>query len=215
VKSLYNRVAAGGLERIAALSDGLFAIAMTLIVLEIHVPAPASVRSDGELWHALAALGPRLVTYALSFMTLGIFWVGQQTQLNFLARADRELSWCHLAFLAAVAMMPFSTELLAEFMAFRAALLVYWLNLFVLGAVLFATWRYAARAGLVKPDAPPGIHRAIERRIVIAQTLYAFGAALSFFGTSWSIAFIICVQLYFAIAPRMPGSRALETTATP
>ena len=211
MSSLYNRLAGGGLERLAALSDGLFAIAMTLIVLEVHVPSHSGIGNEIELWRALSALAPRFVTYAMSFMTLGIFWVGQQTQLNFLVRTDRELSWCHLAFLAAVALMPFSTEVLAEFMEFRAALLVYWANILALGAVLYASWRYAVRAGLVRPDAPPELGRAIERRIVVAQSLYALGAALSVFGTGWSIGFIVLVQLYYAIAPRLrflPGGEA-------
>ena len=63
--------------------------------------------------------------YAMSFLTLGIFWVGQQTQLNHLERADRDLAWLHIWYLAAVALMPFSTRLLAEFIEFRTALLVY------------------------------------------------------------------------------------------
>jgi uncharacterized membrane protein len=134
------------------------------------------------------------VTCLLSFLTLGIFWVGQQTQLNHLVRGDRDLVWRHLAFLAFVATMPFSTELLAEFITFRTALLVYWLNVLLLGLTLYGTWRYAVRAGLIKEGTPPEISRAIERRIVIAQSLYALGAALCFFSTYWSIGFIVLVQ---------------------
>jgi uncharacterized membrane protein len=78
----YNRISARGLDRISALSDGLFAIAMTLIVLEIRVPDPGRITTDAELWNALLTLGPKIVTYLLSFLTLGIFWGGQQTQLN-------------------------------------------------------------------------------------------------------------------------------------
>ena len=71
----YNRLTAGRrLERIAGLSDGVFAIAMTLIVLEIHVPDAGPIRSEQDLWNALLGLGPRLLTYLLSFLTLGIFW---------------------------------------------------------------------------------------------------------------------------------------------
>jgi len=68
----YNQIAGKSIERIAALSDGLFAIAMTLIVLEIHVPEHTGIHSESELWGALATLSPRVLTYLLSFMTLGI-----------------------------------------------------------------------------------------------------------------------------------------------
>src|SRR5947209_17916317 len=106
----YHQLAGRDLGRLAALSDGLFAIAMTLIVLEIHLPDPGPIHSEGDLWTALLGLGPEIVTYLLSFLTLGIFWVGQQTQLSHFARANRSLAWIQLAFLAAVATMPFSTS---------------------------------------------------------------------------------------------------------
>jgi uncharacterized membrane protein len=141
----------------------------------------------------------------MSFITLGIFWVGQQTQLNHLARSDRSLSWIHLLFLFAVSMMPFSTHLLAEFISYRTALLAYWLNILLLGAALYFSWMCALASGLVKDDMPAEVATAVKRRIVVAQALYAFGAALSVFSTYWSIAFIVLVQLNYAIAPRLPG----------
>jgi uncharacterized membrane protein len=202
--SSYNQIAGRGLERISALSDGLFAIAMTLIVLEIHVPEAAAVHTEHDLWRALVGLSPRVVTYLMSFLTLGIFWVGQQTQLNHFSRTDRNLTWCHLTFLAVVAVMPFSTELLAEFITFRIALLVYWANVLLLGVVLYASWRYASRAGLVKDGTPAEVSQAIKRRIVVAQTLYAVGALLCIVDTYWSIGFIVLVQLNYALAPRIP-----------
>lgn len=202
--SEYNQIAARGLERIAALSDGVFAIAMTLIVFEIRVPDPGPIHTDGELWNALLTLGPRLVTYLMSFLTLGIFWSGQQTQLNQFERIDRHLSWIYIGFLAAVALMPFSTSLLSEFISFRLALILYWLNIVVIGAILFGALEYGIRHGFLKPSAPPGVERVLRRRILGAQALYAFGAALVVLGTTWSIAFIVLVQLNFAIAPRIP-----------
>jgi uncharacterized membrane protein len=205
----YSDIAARGLERVAALSDGVFAIAMTLIVLEIRVPELADGANDGDLWNALLALGPRFVTYGLSFLTLGIFWAGQQTQLNHMARADRDLSWIYVGFLAFVSLMPFTTSLLAEHIELRLALLIYWLNIFVLGTILYLAWIYAHRTGLLKNEAGPEVDRAIRRRITIAQALYAFGAALCVFSTGLSIAWIVLVQLNFATGPRLPFMRHL------
>jgi uncharacterized membrane protein len=201
----YNRLTAGRrLERIAALSDGVFAIAMTLIVLEIHVPDPGPIHSEQDLWDALLTLGPRLVTYLLSFLTLGIFWNGQQTQLNLFASADRDLTWLQLAFLATVALMPFSTSLLAEFITYRLALVAYWANIFLIGLLLFFNWTYAMRHRLVTSDATPAVSAAVRRRIFVGQSLYAFGALLCVVSPLLSIAFIVLVQLNFAIAPKIP-----------
>src|ERR1700746_1798839 len=140
--STYNRVAGQSVERLAALSDGIFAVAMTLLVLDLRVPAHDAVHSERDLWHILLALSPRLVIFLMSVMTLGIFWVGQQTQLNHFNSSDRNLSWIHVAFLCAVSLTPFSTALLAEFIHYRTALLVYWFNILLLGAALFWSWSY-------------------------------------------------------------------------
>jgi uncharacterized membrane protein len=205
VITAYNQIAARGLERIAGLSDGVFAIAMTLIVFEIRIPDPGAIHTESELWTALVTLAPRFLTYLLSFLTLGIYWSGQQTQLNHLARGDRHLTWIYIGFLAGVALMPFSTSVLGELIELRLALVLYWANFALLGGILYGAWVYAIRHDLLKPDAPAGVQRLVKRRIVVAQTLYAIGALLVIFGTGVSIAFIVLVQLNFAIAPRIPG----------
>jgi uncharacterized membrane protein len=180
---------------------------MTLLVLDLRLPATAAVHSGQDLREALLGIAPQLVMYLMSFVTLGIFWVGQQTQLSHLERSDRHLAWIHLVFLFAVTLMPFSTKLLAEFYPYRAALLAYWLNLLLLGGGLYASWGYAHRCGLIRPDTPAGVPEAICRRIIVAQSLYALGALLCAFDTRLSIAFIVLVQLYYAIAPGYLRSR--------
>jgi uncharacterized membrane protein len=206
-RSLYNRIAGQNIERLAALSDGLFAVAMTLLVLDLRAPAAEAVQSEHDLLTALGALAPRLVPYLMSFLTLGIFWLGQQAQLDRLARGDRDLAWIHIAFLCGVSLVPFSTALLAEFITYRTALLVYWANILVLGLLLLWTWGDATRARLIKDDTPPAVVAAICRRIIIAQSLYALGAALCIIDTWWSIVFIVLVQINYAIAPPWPFAR--------
>lgn len=201
----YNRIAGHSVERIAALSDGIFAVAMTLLVLDLHAPARGWIRGEQDLQAGLCAMMPQVVTWVMSFLTLGIFWFGQQVQLNQLARGNRHLAWIHLAFLGAVSLVPFAIRLLADFIGFRTALLLYWANILVLGAILLAGWKYAVHAGLVKDSAPEGAGKAIERRIVIAQALYAFGAALCLVNPYVSIGFIVLVQLNFVLAPKIPG----------
>ena len=205
--TLYNRIQGRNLDRLAALSDGIFAVAMTLLVLDIHIPSAAQIHSEGDLLLALGALGPQWIAYGMSFLTLGIFWAGQQTQLNHLTEGTRDLTWIHLGFLFTITMMPLSTRLLAEFITYRTALAIYWLNIFVPGAMLYWSWAHAIRANLVKDDIPEEIRNSICRRILIAQSLYAAGAALCFTNTWVSIGVIVLVQLNYAIAPRWGRSR--------
>jgi uncharacterized membrane protein len=211
----YRQIAGVSLERLAALSDGIFAVAMTLLVLGLSVRvngtlhparplwAPGALRSEYVVWYVLRALGPHVLTYLMSFLTLGIFWVGQQTQLNHFSRSDRDLTWIHLVFLLGVSLMPFSTVLLADYITYRLAVAVYWLNIVLLGALLYAGMRYAKRARLIKEDVTAEMTAASERRIIAYQALYAFGALLSVFSTYLSIGFIVLVQLNAALAPRI------------
>ncbi len=200
--NLYNRIQGRSVERLAALSDGIFAVAMTLLVLDLHIPTAAQVHGERELLAALCALGPQWVAYGMSFLTLGIFWAGQQTQLNHFAEGTRDLTWIHLGFLFTITLMPLSTRLLAEFITYRAALGIYWLNILAPGVMLYWSWTQATQAGLIKPDTPSEVHASICRRILIAQSLYAAGAALCFISNWLSIAVIVLVQLNYAIAPK-------------
>jgi uncharacterized membrane protein len=211
----YNTIVSTNLERLAALADGIFAVAMTLLVLDLRVPVleiihtsqpiwtGGAVQSEQVLWDALIKLAPRLLTYFMSFLTLGIFWLAQQTQLNHFERTNRDLTWIHLIFLFAVSIMPFSTGLLAEYITFRLALVIYWLNLLLLGIMLYGSWRYAERNTLLKSEATSEIGRLHKRRVITYQALYAFGALLCIFNTYVSIVFIVLLELNSVIAPRI------------
>jgi uncharacterized membrane protein len=102
----YDRLASRSLERLSALSDGIFAIAMTILVLELRVPVLDAVHAQKTLWsagavsqeqavlEALRHVAPRLLIYLMSFLTLGIFWLAQQSQLDGLATTT--LTWATL-----------------------------------------------------------------------------------------------------------------------
>ena len=201
MKRFYHQLAGTSVERLCALSDGIFAVAMTLLVLDIRVPVKEGIHSEEQLLRALSTLAPQFAAFLMSLLTLGIFWVGQQTQLNLLERADRHFTWIHIAFLCAVSIMPFSTRLLAEFIQFRVALLCYWANILLLGVALHFSWRCARLGRLVRADVETEASSAVARRILVAQVLYAFGALLCIFDTYVSMAFIAIVQIVFAISP--------------
>ncbi len=204
MKRAYNSFAGGDVGRIEALSDGIFAFAATVLVLDFRTPEPADIHSEAELLRALAASSHRLLPWLLSLLTLGIFWVAQQTQLSQLARSNRDLTWLHLTFLAIITVLPFTTRLLADFFTYRTAFLIYWLNIVLLGAAVYVTWVFAERAKLLRDDAPAELSNAFRRRVIIAQTLYAVGALVGLINVPLGLALIILVQLNYAVAPRLP-----------
>jgi uncharacterized membrane protein len=211
----YHRFAGSSLDRLAALSDGVFAVAMTLLVLDLKAPAVPK-RAQHPIWsgggggsehvllHDLAHhVAPRLLPYAMSFLTLGIFWVGQQTQLSSFTRSTRALTWIHLTFLLCVTLMPFSTGLLAQDTTYRLSMAVYWLNLFALGAVLFISMQYADQAGLMSDETTEDMRGAMKRRIVVYQCLYALAALTCLINTYLAIGLLVALQLNSVIAPRI------------
>ena len=210
----YHRFAGSSLERLAALSDGVFAVAMTLLVLDLKPPAVPK-RTQSAVWsggggseHALLHgllhdVAPRLLPYAMSFLTLGIFWVGQQTQLNSFTRSTRALTWIQLTFLLAVTVMPFSTGLLAQDTTYRLSMAVYWLNLLALGVLLLTSLEYADRAGLFTTQTTDEMRAALKRRIIVYQALYALATLTCLLNTYLAIGLLVALQLNSVIAPRV------------
>jgi uncharacterized membrane protein len=209
----YNRFSGQSLERLTALSDGLFAVAMTLLVLDLRVPVSTagSVYSERGLGGALLKLGPSFAAYLLSFTMLGTFWLAQHTLLSIFGRCDRTLTWINLGFLFVVSLLPFSTVLLAHYVHLRLAVGVYWLNILLLGAGL----EWGARYGR-KTFVPVGAQQArsrlttFRRRILLAQGLYTLAALICLISTQASVIALAIVQLYFIVSPRLPalGERA-------
>jgi uncharacterized membrane protein len=196
----YNEIAGQKISRIESISDGVFAVALTLLVLDLKVPISEGIKTEGDLFAAFCAITPQLLTYFLSFMTLGIFWTGHSTQFNYIHRSDRNLNWISLFFLMLVALLPFTTAFLSKYVTFKLAVGVYWLNILLLGLAVFIQWRYAFKHNFLNvPDTEKSaINKAITKRIVIAQSLYAFGASLCFINTYLSIGVIIAIQLNYA-----------------
>lgn len=199
---MYNQISGQNVLRMEFLSDGVFAIAITLLVLDIRVPLQENVVYEKDLVIQFSKLAPKLLTYFLSFMTLGIFWTAHATQFQFIEKSDRNLNWINLSFLLFVTLIPFTTAFLSEFITFRFAVAVYWVNLLFLGITLGRILKYADKHNYLKKNTPERteIKQAMIRRGVTAQSLYFIGALLCLVNTYVSITMLIIVQLYFVLA---------------
>lgn len=197
----YNRIAGQRLGRIEALSDGVFAIAMTFLVFNLKDPVNAAMVSDSLLLQSLQSILPNLLAYLLSFMTLGIFWTGHSTQFSFIEKSDRNLNWISIFFLMFASLIPFTTAILSNHITNRLSIALYWLNILFLGILLLIHWNYAVKHKLTSEKHDIGsIDKTIRSRIYYAQGLYMVGALLCFVSTYISIFFIIAVQLNYALA---------------
>jgi uncharacterized membrane protein len=146
--------------RIEALSDGVFAIVMTLLVLELKVPGLPRDASAAEVWHGFRELGPIFFSYFVTFTLAGVFWFWHHRAFDELTHVDGRVFALNLAFLSFVSLLPFSTAMLGAFrLGQPVSLACYFGNLLALPLALMAVWLYAGRAGVLRPARDPASRR--------------------------------------------------------
>jgi uncharacterized membrane protein len=161
-------------HRMEALADGVFAIAMTLLVLEIKVPDLPRSAAPSEIWHAVAHEGPVFFSFFITFLLSGVFWYKHQSLLQHLKVVRGVLLPLNIAFLMFVSVLPFSTAMLGRYLNSVFAQEIYFGNQFALGLLLVLQWRVALSKDLV---ADPNCVEARQMPWLLAR--FPIGAALS------------------------------------
>ena len=187
-----------GTGRLEAFSDGVFAIAATLLVLEFSV-------SDGpDLDTQLLHLWPSYLAYATSFLTIGIIWMNHHFCVETMGRVDRTLMFLNLLLLLTVSFLPFPTRLVAGHLHEKPAAIAYGATFLLMAAIYNVWWRYASTGRrLIREDVPEGTVRAITR---------AFNPGVPMYGSVFALAFwspVASVVLTFGIAAFYLPSAAL------
>jgi len=140
-------------SRIEALTDGVFAIAMTLLVLNFEVPNPLEGKGAFELHETLVQLWPNFLHYVMSFLLLSLFWIKNHQQYHFIKRSDQKFLWLSLISLLFICLIPFTTSLVSDYGDMPIAAIIFELNLLAAGAAFYLQWHYATRdRQLVDPN---------------------------------------------------------------
>ncbi|MGI8741394.1 MAG: TMEM175 family protein [Bryobacteraceae bacterium] len=153
-------------HRIEALSDGLFAIVMTLLVLELKVPDLPRSSSNTEILAKLREIGPSFFTFGLTFMLSAMFWFLHHLAFQFTRHLTRTMVWLNLIFLMFVSLLPFSAGMLGRFLRSQTAECIYYGNLFVISALLPAQWEYAKRHRLIVDEIDPRFEKSTSERLM-------------------------------------------------
>jgi uncharacterized membrane protein len=190
--------------RIETLTDGVFAIVMTLLVLEIAVPQLTHPEATtGDLLRQLLELWPVILSYAMSFIILGFFWINHHDQFHYIKRANHVFVWITIFHLMFVVFIPFSTALLGEYYDQRISVVVYGINIAVASFWASVQWSYAAKDHrLVDPDLDPTFIKITSRRSVVGIIIYLIAVALSFVSTQVSIVLFIVIPIYYLVPAR-------------
>jgi uncharacterized membrane protein len=187
--------------RLETFSDGVLAIAITLLTLDL----PGDVHSPNGLWSALAASWPKFAAYALSFTVIGIMWVNHHGLMDRVARVDRSLSFINLLLLLFIAALPFSTSLFAEYLResgsdSHVAAAVYSANLFGCAVGFNLLWLWIVRDDRrLHVAIDPAVARASTRRFSLGLFVYAATVAISFVSAILALIAISAVAVYYVV----------------
>ena len=186
-------------SRLEAFSDGVFAIAVTLLILDIAVPPG----SGGHLLRAVAHQWPSYLAYLVSFSTIGAVWLAHTAITEYLDRADAVLIRLNLLLLLVVSFLPFPTRLLAEYIdesgAERVATLIYGLNLLMASVLISVLWRYAVREHLVRPDANDADIQMLTTRLTPGLVSYVVLIGLGLFIPVVAVVGYLVIAIYFIV----------------
>jgi len=196
-------------DRLEAFSDGVFAVAATLLVLNLAVKQPLP---HGQLAHQLGKLWPSYATYVVSFMTIGIVWLNHHAQFRNIARADRTLMVINLVLLMFVTLTPFPTTLLAGHFNpgadERTAAALYAATLFAMGVSFFASYLWCARRQLFEGWIDERHVSYLIRRNMLGLLIYAAAIGLAFVNAPTSLALCGLVAIYYLLPARAPAASA-------
>ena len=165
--------------RLEALSDGLFAIVMTLLIFQLMSPLTSDAKTADDLHSALLVLWPKFVSFAISFIMISVFWVGHHSYFYAVQGVDESQLWLNLLILFCIALIPFSADLIGEHHDLRTGEIIYGLNLTAAACALRLNWWYASSRHLVRPDVDSGSIKQIHNRgmVIIISSLIAIAVA--------------------------------------
>lgn len=173
-------------KRIETLVDGIFAIAMTLLVLNIDMPQIAGAVSNPAIWQYMLSLFQQLGIYAFSFILLASFWRAHHLQFFYIKRSDSALIWLNVIWLMFVALVPFSTNFVSNFGNHPIPMLFFNINMFIIGIFFMLIWYYAKRKNFFIKEMTPEYYQTVKKINYILPSAALLAVCITFVSPIWS-----------------------------
>jgi uncharacterized membrane protein len=198
-------------NRLEALIDGVFAVVLTLLVLDLKLPENVAFASNDDLWQHLLGLERHFVIYVISFVVIAMYWINHQVQFHFVVRTDRTLIWINFGYLLLVSFLPFATDLIGDHKDLMLPCEIYGVTLLALSGASFVHLRYLWRhPELASPELTPQAKRAIVRRIA----LFAVVPLVSMLAATVSTHAAVYVYVALVASHFLPGRVESQIGAT-
>ena len=192
-------------NRVEAFTDGVLAIVITLLVLEIRVPHLHEALSRGEAVQALRLMGPKFFSFFLSFVYVAIFWVNHHHFFDLIRDASPGLMWLNNLLLLFLCFVPFPTAFIGEYPANPVGLALFAAVLMAAGAVFTVMWSYAYRRGLMERSVRKDVVQEAVRSGLLGPPLYAVAAVGAFAAPwiAWTIFWAVPIFYFFHTKRRL------------
>jgi uncharacterized membrane protein len=189
--------------RLEALGDGIFSIAMTIMVIELALPV-----INGNTWidfiTGMKEVGADFLCYVISFIVLGIMWYGHRMMFEYIGRTNRYFIFLGVLFYMVVCLVPFSTRFLAHDTLKWYAIMIYAINLSLCNLTLFAQWRYGInRPTLLERELPAEVKKEARVLFLISPVVYAVAIAISFFIPVISIVIFFLTPILYLLPNKL------------
>ncbi len=208
--SIFDVIQTRSEKRIETLSDGVFAVAMTLLILDIKLPTVPNDISASEFLHMVLALWPKVGVFILSFVILARAWELHRYVFNYLIRYDHTLIYLNMVYLMAIAFLPFSTSLVGEYSIFQISAVIYSTNFLLIAGFKLFIWIYATHDHrLVSGELRPSVVKWLKRRLGLSIAVITVAIVTALIYPQTSIFLLLLYQLMMVIVPFF--RRSLQT----
>ena len=189
-----------GKERLEALTDGIFATVMTVLVLSLSVPVIASSATNADVTYDLGMLVPNILAYILGFLLLAVLWISHHNIFHYMTRVDRPLLWLNTLFLLTIGFLPFSTALVGKYPQFQAPEVIFGANFIAISIFMLGILSYSSRTGLlVVPERDERNMTRIRSRWRTGPVFYLVAILLSFVSPLISFAGYIAILIFLVV----------------
>lgn len=194
-------------NRLETLVDGIFAFAMTLLVLGINPPRPEDSQATEVLPSMIESLIPEIFLFILAFLVLALFWLGHHRQFHFVCRIDPTLLWINILILIAIVFVPFSTDVAGDYPTVTDAALIFHANIFMVGLLFSVQWRHICGHGhLCEPVPDEAIMQGWSHRTLLVPSIAFIGGILCFFNPPLSLLVYFILPIGTYLVRRLPSA---------
>ena len=194
-------------NRLETLTDGLFAIAMTILVVTIEIPM-GPIHTSQLFLQTTGEILPKYVVYFLSFLILAGFWINHHI-LFLIKKANMTLIWINVFWLMFIALVPLSTSLIAQFPQYQLSQLIFDVNILIVGLFAYMIWKYSVDHDLILEKVKP-YDPYIKRITLFTPAIVILSMLISFINLKWSLLILFMIPVLFVVALKVWSLRDLK-----